>query len=162
MDRQVRWEKSEVPLTVLGRVTDLTISELKSIVSEDFVIQLWSQVKDVGKPHHLYGVANLDVREGRLHTIVEQSRKIPGEPPIHEFAAFLLCRIVIDQPFSDCNHRTGWAVADYVMTRSGLQLVATPTDIERFVLDINDVRRDQIPMTVRWLEQAYRNPSPTS
>lgn len=126
------------------------------------MIQVWSRVRDIGEPHHLYGIAEKDVRIDRLRGILTAFHRIPPDSSAHEHAAFLLFRIVVDQPFSDCNHRTGWAVTDYLLTQWGFEFVADPDEVKRFVLAISDVRPSQQAETVEWLKRAFRRPTPAS
>ena len=90
-------------------------------------------IKDFGGSH---GVRD----EGRLKSVIRAPAQevfgVEQYPSIYEKAATYMRNIIGDHPFADGNKRTGVTVAGVFLLRNGINMSATPKELEDFAVKI--------------------------
>lgn len=110
------------------------------------ILRLHFQViEDFGGSH---GVRD----EGRLKSVIDTPRQEAfGQeqyPTIYEKAAVYLRNIIGDHPFSDDNKRTALTVCGIFLSRNDKNLIATPEDLEEFIVKVATNHVDIADITV--------------
>ena len=71
-------------------------------------------------------------------------------PGLHDKAAVYMRNIIGDHAFADGNKRSGVTVAGVFLLRNGMQLTATPKELEDFAVQVA-VEHLDVPTIAAWL-----------
>ncbi len=124
-------------------------------LTPEVVIALWNEAKDRGAPHNLTGNPSQDLRLATIAYVCDQSRRspFPEDPAI--LAGRFLYGVVVNQPFKDCNHRTGFLGLLKVMGEAGYGLSVPEEAVSEFIRGIRDIPRDEEKRVVRWVRLSF-------
>lgn len=121
---------------------------IRYLTTREILMLHFRVIEDYGGSH---GIRD----EGRIQSLVEapQQEVFGSEqyPSLLEKAAVYLRNVIGDHPFTDGNKRTGITVAGVFLMRGGVQLTATPLELEDFAVQIA-VEHLDIPTIAAWLK----------
>jgi hypothetical protein len=127
---------------------------LASFLTEDTLVGLWQEATRAGGPHYLTGQADRDIRRPRLRSLLASARSL-GPSPAARYAARMWLTIVIDQPFIDCNKRTGALVARTLLRLTGHRESVSEAEMAEVGNTLSDVRPHEEERLCAWIERAF-------
>jgi len=115
---------------------------------EDLVLKAWKLAQTGG--HRSDEIRS----RSDLRSIIDYVRSARDQSTM-EVAGTVLYMFCYDQPFGDCNRRTGFILASEMMKEAGYRLVRSDTDVARYLqlFATNAPPRDDF---LRWFAETWK------
>ncbi|MDE1822216.1 MAG: Fic family protein [Euryarchaeota archaeon] len=119
-------------------------------ITPDLLIAIWQSTIDEGSGHFSREVKYPTVLAKISNYLQNEALRVPP----WEACGTVLFRFVDEQPFGDCNHRTGWFLVQALMARAGYRLVRSEDHIVDFLRGMVNraVTREQ---AIAWVRESF-------
>lgn len=126
-----------------------SFSKLLQYLDTEVLVALWSKTFEGFGSHGSKVIRD----EGTLAWICERLRSA-SDRPASDVAGVALYLIVSKHPFMDCNHRTGWLLAQTIMELGGFELVRPTSEVVAFVraIDIEELSEETVK---EWVARSF-------